>query len=134
MTEACWGQWEDLADQCEDDFDSDDFADAPWAWTDDCDMVFAFEEAWSIWYGEEVMAMNLKKQGEKALIRQSDKKARHAKVTALAQSKSVTTESSQFNGGVAAGTTAGVIGALGVALAIKMCSRKSVSEEDFHRV
>jgi len=53
---------------------------------------------------------------------------------ALAQTASATTKpESRFAEGAATGATAGVIGVLGVALAVKMCSRKSVGDE-FHRV
>jgi len=71
----------------------------------------------------------LAKRAEKPIAQK-----RQAKVMALAQTASATTKpESRFAEGAATGATAGVIGVLGVALAVKMCSRKSVGDE-FHRV
>jgi hypothetical protein len=44
MTDECLGEWEDLFNQCM--YLTED----PYYWTEDCDMVEMFLEAWMIWY------------------------------------------------------------------------------------
>lgn len=46
MTEDCWNQWDYLYNQCY--YLTDPVE--PVIWTDDCDMVTAFTDAWFIWY------------------------------------------------------------------------------------
>jgi len=94
-------------------------------------MVESFFKAWSIWMdGREagkqpINAMRAEKQSAQK---------RHAKLVALAQTNSVTTEpASRFAEGATTGATAGVLGVLGVTLAITMCSRKSIGDQ-FQRV
>ena len=45
MSDECWDEWDNLWEQC------NGYAEEPYYWTDDCDMVDLFGEAWSIWHG-----------------------------------------------------------------------------------
>ena len=45
MSDECWEEWDTLWEQC------NGYTDTPYWWTDDCEMVDLFSEAWSIWHG-----------------------------------------------------------------------------------
>ena len=45
MSDECWDEWDNLWEQC------NGYTEEPYYWTDDCDMVDLFGEAWSIWHG-----------------------------------------------------------------------------------
>lgn len=72
----CMAQWNSLWDQCNGYEDSD----VEYWWSEDCDMIELFEEAWGIWYGDEMLVANLKRVHEKMQPRIKVAKAAHAKL------------------------------------------------------
>jgi len=48
MPDTCWAEWDTLWNQC-----MGETEEGPYEWTDDCDMILAFTDAWTIWYDME---------------------------------------------------------------------------------
>ena len=59
MSRDCRDQWDTLFEQC------DAATDEPYWWTDDCEMVWKFSEAWDIWYEDDEWLLNLKRAHQK---------------------------------------------------------------------
>jgi len=72
MPDKCWAQWERLSEQC---WIDGEYSETPYLWTDDCDMLIAFDEAWCIWYEVDDLADIFKLQREHYKVRNQARKA-----------------------------------------------------------